>query len=108
MPQPVWESASPRVPGGRIASTYIGSGPQEIVILQLAQGSTRGPRRSTYLDLPSNPILGRTTCLDLPGDLISMRLPRHSLPGDLHPDPGIPSSQVATVLGRIRFRKAHP
>ena len=108
MPQPAWESASPGVPGARLASTCLGSGPQEVVMPQPAQGSTRGPRRSTYLDLPRDPILGRTTCFDLPGDLISMRLPCHSLPGDLHPDPGIPSSQVATVLGRIRFRKAHP
>ena len=26
-------------------------------------------------------------------------------PGDLHPDPGMPGSQVATVLGRTSFRK---
>ena len=45
--------------------------------------------------------------LDLPRDLISTRLSRLSLPGDLHPDPAIPSSEVATVLGRIRFRKAY-
>ena len=25
------------------------------------------------------------------------------LGGDLHPDPGMPGSQVATVLGRISF-----
>ena len=27
---------------------------------------------------------------------------------DLHPDPGTPGSQVATILGRISFRKTHP
>ena len=27
---------------------------------------------------------------------------------DLHPDLGMPGSQVATVLGRICFKKAHP
>ena len=36
---------------------------------------------------------------------ISRRLSRLSLPGDLHPDPGTPGSQVATVLGRISFKK---
>ena len=34
--------------------------------------------------------------------------PHLSLPGDLHPDAGMPSSQVATVLSRISFRKTHP
>ena len=42
------------------------------------------------------------------GDSISRRLSFLSLPGDLHPDPGIPGSQVATVLGRISFKKTHP
>ena len=56
--------------------------------------SPRGPRR--------------LSCLDLPGDSVSRRLSRLSLPGDLHPDPGTPGSQVATVLGRISFRKTHP
>ena len=55
-----------------------------------------------------DPILGRPSCLNLPGDLISRRLSLLSLPGDLHPDPGTPGSQVATVLGRISFRKTHP
>ena len=27
---------------------------------------------------------------------------------DLHPDLGMPGSQVVTVLGRICFKKAHP
>jgi len=40
----------------------------------------------------------------LPGDSISRRLSCLSLPRDLHPDAGMPSSQVATVLGRISFR----
>ena len=42
------------------------------------------------------------------GDSISRRWSCLSLPGDLHPDPGMPSSQVARVLGRISFRKTHP
>ena len=77
---------------------------------QPAQGSTspRGPRRSSRLDLPRDPILGRLSCLDLPGDSISRRLSRLSLPGDLHPDPGMPGAQVAAVLHRISFRKTHP
>ena len=45
--------------------------------------------------------LGRPSRLGLPGDSISRRLSCLSLPGDLHPDPGMPGSQVATVLGRI-------
>ena len=66
-----------------------------------AQLQSRGPRRSSRLDLPRDPILGRLSRLGLPGDLISRRLSHLSLPGDLHPDPGTPGSQVATVLGRI-------
>ena len=68
---------------------------------------SRGPRRSTCLDLSSDPILGRLTCLDLHGDSISRRLSCLNLPGDLYPDPGMPSSQVAIVLSRISFRKTH-
>ena len=67
-----------------------------------------GPRRSSHLDLPRDPILGKPSCLDLPGDSIPRRLSHLSLPGDLHPDPGTGGSQVATVLGRISFRKTHP
>ena len=67
-----------------------------------------GPRRSLRLDLPRGPILERPSRLDLPGDSISRRLSCLSLPGDLHPDPGTPGSQVATVLDRISFRKIHP
>ena len=47
----------------------------------------------------------RPSCLDLPRDSISRRLSRLSLPGDLHPDPGMPGSQVVTVLGRISFKQ---
>ena len=61
------------------------------------------PRRSSRLDLPRDPILGRPSCLDLPGDLISRRLSRLSLPGDLHPDLGTPGSHVATVLGKMNL-----
>ena len=60
------------------------------------------------LDLPRDPILRRPSCLDLPGDSVSRKLLCLSLPGDLYPDPGMPGSQVATVLGRISFRKTHP
>ena len=88
---PVWG-----VPGGHHALTCLGIGLQKIVTPQPVRGSfsPRGPRRSSHLDLPRDPILGR--------------LSRLSLPGDLHPDPGTPGSQVATVLGRISFRKTHP
>ena len=58
--------------------------------------------------MPRDPIFRRLTCLYLPGESISRRLSRLSLPADLHPDPGTPGSQVATVLGRISFRKTHP
>ena len=88
----------------------LGIGLRNVVTPQPVQGSSspRGPRRSSRLDLPRDPILGRLSCLDLPGDSISRRLSHLSLPGDLHPDPGMPGSQVATVLGRISFRKTHP
>ena len=48
--------------------------------------------------------------LDLPGDSISRRLSCLSLPGDLHPDPGTPGFQVATVLGRMNLQHiySHP
>ena len=87
-----------------------------------AQLQFRGPRMSSCLDLPKDlvlerlsclnlprdPILGRPSCLDLPGDMISSRLSCLSLPRDLHLDQGMPGSQVATVLGKISFRKTHP
>ena len=62
----------------------------------------------TCLDLPRDPILRRPTSLDFTEDSISRRLSRLSLPGDLHPDLEMPGSEVATVLGRISFRKTHP
>ena len=62
----------------------------------------------TCLDLPRDQILRRPTFLDLTKDSIFRRLSCLNLPGDLHPDPGMPGSQVATVLGRISFRKTHP
>ena len=58
--------------------------------------------------MPGDSILGRPAFLDLPGDLISSGLSLLSLPGDLHPDLEMPGSEVATVLGRISFRKTHP
>ena len=48
-----------------------------------------------------------STCPDLLRDLVPGRLSHLNLPGDLHPDPVTPSSQVATVVGRISFRKTH-
>ena len=83
---------------------------------------SRGPRRSTCLDLPrdlvlerlshlnllGDPIPRRLSCLNPPRDSIFRRLSHLSLPGDLQPDPGMPGSQVVTVLGRISFRKTHP
>ena len=79
------------VPGGHHTLTCLGVGLQKVVTPQPAQGSSspRGPRRSSRLDLPRDPILGRPSRLDLPGDL--------------HPDPGMPGSQVATVLGRMNL-----
>ena len=41
-------------------------------------------------------------------NLISRKLSHLSLPGDLPPYLGMPSSQAATVLGRISFRKTPP
>ena len=98
------------VPGGHHALTCLGMGLRKVVTPQPVWGSSspRGPRRSSRLDLPRDPILGRPSHLDLPGDSISRRLSCLSLPGDLHPDLGTPGSQVATVLGRINFRKTHP
>ena len=68
----------------------------------------QGSQESTCFDLPRDPILRRPTHLDLPGDSISRRLSCLRLPGDLHPDPETPSFQIATVLGRISFRKTYP
>ena len=98
------------VPGGRPASTCLGIWPSKGCHASSCSAihQFRGPRRSTRLDLPRDPILGRPSCLDLPGDMISRRLSCLSLPRDLHPDPGMPGSQVATVLGKISFRKTHP
>ena len=86
---------------------YLGIGLQKVVTPQPVRGSS-SPRRSSHLNLPRDPILRRPSRLDLPMDSISRRLSHLSLPGDLHPDPGMPGSQVATVLGRINFRKTHP
>ena len=97
------------VPGGHHVLTCLGIGLQKVVTPQPARGSSspRGPRRLSRLYLPRDPILGRPSCLDLTGDSISRKLSCLRLPGDLHPDPETPGSQVATVLGRINFRKTH-
>ena len=41
-------------------------------------------------------------------DSISSRLSCLDPHGDPHPDPGMPGSQAATILGRISVRKTHP
>ena len=85
------------VPGGHHALTCLGISLQKVVTPQPVRGgssSPRGPRRSSRLNLPRDPISRRLSCL--------------SLPGDLHPGLGTPGSQVATFLGRISFRKTHP
>ena len=71
--------------------TCLGIGLRKVVTPQPVRGSfsPRGPRRSSHLDLPRDPILGRPS--------------RLSVPGDLHPDPGTPGSQVATVLGKMNL-----
>ena len=60
------------------------------------------------LDIFTDPILRCLSCLGLPRDSVSRRLSCLNLPGDLLPDLGMAGSQVATVLGRISFRKTHP
>ena len=105
-----WCAAVHGVPGGQPALTCLGIWSLGGYHASTCSGihQSGGPRRSTCLNLPRDPILGRPTCLDLPRDLISRRLSFFSLPGDLHPDPGMPGSQVATVLGTISLRKTHP
>jgi len=102
-------NSSPGVPGGRPASICLGIWSLKVCHASTCSGihQSRGPRRSTCFDLPRDPILGRPTCLDLLRDSMSRRLSCLSLPGDLHPFPGMPGSQVATVLGRISFKKTH-
>ena len=102
-------NSSPGVPGGQLASTYLGiwsiDGCHASTCLGICQ--SRGPRMSTYLDLPRDPVLRRLTCLDLPRNSIYKRLSCLNLPGALHPDSGTPGSQVAAILGRLSFRKTH-
>ena len=73
-----------------------------------SQLQSQGPRRLTCLNLPRDSIFQRPLCFNLPVVLISMRLSHLCLPGDLPPVLGMASFQVATVLGRLRFRKTHP
>ena len=75
---PVWG-----IPGGHHALTCLGIGLQKVVTPQPVRGSSspRGLRRSSHLDLPRDPILGRPSCLDLPRNSISRRLSRLSLLG---------------------------
>ena len=98
------------VPGGQPALICLGIWPLEGCQASTCSGIRQsvGPRRSACLILPRDPLLGRLICLNLPRDSISRRLSCLNLPGNLHPDPGMTGSQVATVLGRISFRKAHP
>ena len=69
---------------------------------------SKSPRRSSHLHLPRDLVLERLSHLNLLRDPILGRLSHLSLSGDLHPDPGMPPSQVATVLGRSSFRNTHP
>ena len=103
-------NSSPGVPGSHHTLTCLGIWSSKGCHTSTCSGiaSPRGPRRSSRLDLPRDPILERLSCLTLPVDFISRRLSRLSLPGDLHPDLEMPGSEVATVLGRISFRKTHP
>ena len=103
-------NSSPGAPGGQPALTCLGIWSSKGCHASTCSGirSPRGPSRLSRLDLPRDPILRRPSRLDLPGNSISRRLSRLSLPGDLHPDPGTPGSQIATVLGRISFRKTQP
>ena len=89
---------------GSLSSTSAGSGSLGLLRDPPAQGA----RRLTCLYLPRDPIFGKPTCLDLPRDSISRRLSHLNLSVDLHLDLGMPGSQVATVLGRISFRKTYP
>ena len=104
-------NSSPGVPEGHHALTCL-------VIRSLkgchafwGSSSSKGPRRSSRLDLPRCSILRRPSHLDLPRDSISRRRSRLGLPRDLHPDPGMPGSQVETVLGRMSLHHgiySHP
>ena len=86
-----------------------------------------GPRRSTCFDLPRDLVLKRLSLLNLlrdppvpglPGGCHASTCPRTQFSGGHHTSTylGIytlnrgclPGSQVATVLGKIRFRKTHP
>ena len=102
-------NSSPGVPRGQHTLTYLGIWSLKCCHASTCSGihQSRGPRRSSLFDLPRDPIFGGPTCFDLPGDSISRRLSPLSLPADLHPDPGMPGSQVATVLAKISFRKTH-
>ena len=71
----------------------------------LGIGSSKGCHASAFQGSSSPKDPRRSSGLDLPGDSISRKLSCLSLPGDLHPDPGTPGSQVATVMGKISFQK---
>ena len=88
--------------------------PRDLVLRRLSRlhmlgdPPVQGSQKVNKPQSAQGPNFRRPTCLKLPGELISRRLSRLSLPEDLHPDPGVPGSPVATVLGRISFRKTHP
>ena len=85
----------PRVPGGRPASTCL-----RIWFSGCCHASTcLGIHQSRDHKL---------TCLNLPRDSICRRWSHFNMPGDLHPDLGMPGSQVATVVGRIKLQKDSP
>ena len=91
-----WWGVGRRAPGGQNALTCLGI------------WSSKGCHASTCSGICQSRSPRKAICLDLPKDSVSRRLSCLSLPEDLHPDPGTPCSQVATVLGRISFRKTHP
>ena len=91
-----WWGVGRRAPGGQNALTCPGI------------WSSKGCHASTCSGICQSRSPRKAICLDLPKDSVSRRLSCLSLPEDLHPDPGTPCSQVATVLGRISFRKTHP
>ena len=78
MPQPAQVSTSPGVPGGRHALTCPGT--------QFLEGRPA----LTCLGIQSPGGCHTSACLDM------------------HPDPGMPDYQIATVLGRISLKKTHP
>ena len=92
----ICQSGGRGVPGGQTTLTCLGI------------WYSKGCHASTCLGIQQSRVPRKSTCLHLPKDSIFRRLSCLNLPEDLHPDAGMPGSEVATVLGRISFRKTHP